>query len=48
MKLSEPLRPGDESISIAEANRAACIREVRAVKAEYLGRKTGQSRSVRA
>ena len=50
MKLPEPrklpsgnyfiqLRLGGESISVTEANRAACIREARAIKAEYLAGK---------
>lgn len=50
MKIPEPrklpsgnyfiqLRLGGESISVTEANRAACIREARAIKAEYLAGK---------
>lgn len=50
MKLPEPrklpsgnyfiqLRLGGESIPVTEPNRAACIREARAIKAEYLAGK---------
>ncbi|WP_308856132.1 hypothetical protein [uncultured Oscillibacter sp.] len=54
MKLPEPrklpsgnyfiqLRLGGESISVTEANRAACIREARAIKAEYLAGKRAKA-----
>ena len=54
MKLPEPrrlasgnyfiqLRLGGESISITESSRAACIREARAIKAEYLAGKRAKA-----
>lgn len=54
MKLPEPrklpsgnyfiqLRLGGESISITDPNRAACIREARAIKAEYLAGKRAKA-----
>lgn len=43
MKLSEPLRLGGKSIPITESCQAACVREGRAIKAEYLAGKRAKA-----
>lgn len=43
MKLSEPLRLGGKSIPITECCQAACVREGRAIKAEYLAGKRAKA-----